>query len=39
VRGAEQEIYPVWTLILDKVSLYKVKDENSAEGVGRYSRE
>ena len=39
VRGAGQEKYPVWTLMLDKISLYNVKDKNSAEGVGRYERE
>jgi len=39
VRGAGQEKYPIWTLMLDEISLYDAKDKNSAEGVGRYGRE
>ena len=39
VRGAGQEKYPGWTLIQDKISLYNVKDKNSAKDVGRYGRE
>jgi hypothetical protein len=39
VREAGQEKYPVWTPMLDKISLYNVKDKNSAESVGRYGRE